>query len=152
MNALRAALGVLLLSLTMALPAAARAEAPSAPPAAPRAAAHTPIPFKQDKQGAGSLAYQSMAGLVLAALAAYGVIFALKRYSLKGGGPLRQARRLRTIESMRLSRRSTLHVVHYDGEELLLAESDNGLRLVSSRSAVAVEAKAVAAAQGDQHA
>ncbi|NHZ89935.1 hypothetical protein F2P45_13065 [Massilia sp. CCM 8733] len=148
MTTLRVALGVLLLSLTMALPALARADASPGAPAAPR----TSIPFKQDKQGAGSLAYQSMAGLVLAALAAYGVIFALKRYTLKGGGPLRQARRLRTIESMRLSRRSTLHVVHYDGEELLLAESENGLRLVSSRSATVVETKAAKAAQGDQHA
>lgn len=148
MNALRAALGVLLLSLTMALPAMARAEAPPSPPPAPVSAVHKPIPFKQDKQGAGALAYQSMAGLVLAALAAYGAIFALKRYTLKGGGALRQARRLRSVESMRLSRRSTLHVVHYDGEELLLAESEHGLRLVSSRAA-ATEAQA---AQGDKHA
>lgn len=143
MNALRAVLGALLLSLTMALPAMARAGGASARPA---------IPFKQDKQGAGSLAYQSMAALVLAALAAYGAIFALKRYTLKGGGPLRQARRLRSIESMRLSRRSTLHVVHYDGEELLLAESEHGLSLVSSRGAKALEAGAAEAAQGDKHA
>lgn len=128
--------------LLFALAGAALAEAAPAAPAAAAPAADQPaarIPFKQDREGAGALAYQSIAALVLASLAAYAIVLSLKRMQNKGVGPLRKARRLQSIESMRLSRRGTLHVVLYHGEELLLAESEHGLQLVASRPAAGAE-------------
>ena len=126
-----------LLCALLAPPAQAHAQGP-APAAAPAAVATSPapaapaIPYKQDKHGAGALAYQSLAALVLAGLAAYGIVLFLKKSGLKGVGPLRSTRRVRLLESTRLSRRSTLHVVDYRGQELLLAESEHGLRLLHS--------------------
>lgn len=115
-----------------AVPATA---APAATVPAPAPAPRSAIPYKQEKQGGGSLAWQSLAGLVLASLAAYGIILALKKFKYAPGGALRTARRVSLLESTRLSRRSTLHVVDYHGEELLLAESEHGIALVSSRPA-----------------
>lgn len=90
------------------------------------------IPFKQDKGDTGALASQSLAALVLAGLAAYGIVLLLKKQAAKGRGPLRMGRRISIVESVRLSRRSTLHIVNYQGEELLFAESEHGLNLVKS--------------------
>jgi hypothetical protein len=126
MSLLRLALAAPLLWALGGTPAHADAPAPSVKSA---------IPYKQEKDGAGAQAYQSVAALVLVGLAAYGAVLFLKKSGMKGVGPLRSVRRVRLLESTRLSRRSTLHVVEYHGEELLLAESEHGLRLVNSRAA-----------------
>lgn len=119
------------LSLLLALPCLAAADPAPAAPAAPRSA----IPYKQDKQGGDSLPFQSVAGLILASLAAYGIVLGLKKMKNVPGGPLRRERRMTLVETTRLSRRSVLHVVDYGGEELVLAESEHGLTLVTIRPA-----------------
>jgi hypothetical protein len=110
---------------------------------APQQAARPAIPFKQDEDSTAALAGRGLAVLALAALAAYGSALALKRFGLTRtglSGLKGQVRRVRLLETVRLSRRSVLHVVHYRGEELLLAESEHGVRLVSSRAEGAVDA------------
>ena len=97
-------------------------------------AAKTAIPFKQDKESGAGLADRAAGVLALAALAAYGGSFALKRSGLAGRALPGKTRRVRLAETVRLSRRSVLHVVEYRGEELLLAESEHGLRLIASRA------------------
>jgi len=92
------------------------------------------IPFKQDADSSGSLAARAAGVLVLAALAAFGAAVAIKRFGLVPGVRADKVRRVRLAESVRLSRRSVLHVVDYDGEQLLLAESEHGIVLVSSRA------------------
>lgn len=135
-----------LLCLALALPcAAAEAPAPAAaggaPPAAAAptetAAARGTIPFKQEKQGDGSLGFQALAALVLAGLAAYGIVLALKHYGVKGaaGGIVLRQRRVKSLESTRLGRRSTLHVIEYEGEQLLLAETEHNVEVLSRRPA-----------------
>ena len=127
-------LRALAVMLCMALAQACLAQpAASAAPAA--AAPRTAIPYKQEKQGGGSAAFQGVAGLILASLAAYGIVLGLKKMKNVPGNPLRRERRMTLVESTRLSRRSMLHVVDYRGEELLLAESEHGLTVVSSRPA-----------------
>ncbi len=126
--------------LALALPAA-QAE-PPAPRVAtevdvPTNATHGAIPFKQEKQATDVLAYQSFAALVLVGLAAYGIVFGLKRFGAMTGGPAGKVRRVRIIEAIRLGRRSTLHVIEYQGQELLLAESEHGLQLLISAPAPA---------------
>jgi flagellar biogenesis protein FliO len=132
MGLLRAVFGAIVLctALCTVLAAAGPAHATDAPASVP----HGAIPFKQDKQGGDTLAYQSLAGLLLAGLAAYGVILGLKHFGPLRGAAMRKNRRLQIIESMRLSRRSVLHVVNYHGEELLLAEGEHGLGLVARRA------------------
>jgi hypothetical protein len=93
-----------------------------------------PIPFKQDESSGARLAARGIAVLALATLAAYGGALALKRFGLGSGALPGKLRGVRVAESVRLSRRSVLHVVHYRGEELLLAESEHGLQLLSSRA------------------
>ena len=114
--------------LLLALSGLALADVPAVSAVTPAPGA---IPFKHDKQATGSLAYQSFAGLVLDGLAACGIVLGLKRYGGKLGGRLGQTRRVQMLEAIRLSRRSTLYVVQYQGQELLLAESEHGIALVS---------------------
>lgn len=109
----------------------------AAPAEMPASAPRTTIPFKQEKQSTDTLAYQSIAALVLVGLAAYGIVFGLKRFGGTMTGRLGKLQRVRTIESIRLGRRSVLHVVEYQGKELLLAESEHGVQLLSSGPATA---------------
>lgn len=104
------------------------AQVASAPPA------KTAIPFKQDKESGADLAARAAGVLALGALAAYGGAVALKRSGLAGRTLPGKTRRVRVAETVRLSRRSVLHVVEYRGEELLLAESEHGLQLIKSRA------------------
>ena len=113
------------LCVLLAMPCALRAEPAPAP--------HSAIPYKQEKQGGAGMAYQSVAALVLASLAAYGIVLGLKKIKAMPGGALRKPRRMTLVETTRLSRRSLLHVVDYHGEELLLAESEHGLTLLKCR-------------------
>jgi hypothetical protein len=108
--------------------ATASASDAGAPPA------KTPIPFKQDKESGAGLAARAAGVLALGALAAYGGAVALKRSGLAGRALPGKTRRVRLAETVRLSRRSVLHVVEYRGEELLLAESEHGVHLVTSRA------------------
>ena len=103
-------------------------------------AAKTPIPFKQDKASGADLAARAAGVLALAALAAYGGAVALTRSGLGGRAFPGKTRRVRLAESVRVSRRSVLHVVEYRGEELLLAESEHGLQLIKSHAAGAGDA------------
>lgn len=140
MMIVRQLMAVPALCLALALPAFAAdntlpADAVSASaPAAPR----TAIPFKHEKQSDSSLGFQALAALVLAGLAAYGIVYALKHYGVKGaagGLVLRQQRRVKLLESTRLGRRSVLYVVEYEGEQLLLAETEQKLEVLSRRPA-----------------
>lgn len=102
--------------------------------------ARTSIPFKQDADSGGTLAARAAGVLVLAGLAAFGAAVAIRRFGLVPGAAAGKIRRLRLAESVRLSRRSVLHVVDYDGERLLFAESDQGIALVSTRAAGGADA------------
>ena len=139
MMIVRQLMAVPALCLALALPAFAAdntlpADAVSASaPAAPR----TAIPFKHEKQSDSSLGFQALAALVLAGLAAYGIVYALKHYGVKGaaGGLVLRQRRVKVLESTRLGRRGVLHVVEYEGEQLLLAETEQKLEVLSRRPA-----------------
>jgi hypothetical protein len=106
----------------------------------PQPNGRTAIPFKQDTASTAALAGRGLAVLALAALAAYGGALALKRLGLTRPGLPGLARRVRRLETLRLSRRSVLHVVEYRGEELLLAEGEHGVHLVSRRPEGATDA------------
>ncbi len=67
--------------------------------------------------------------LVLLLGAAAVALALLRRRGVLGGGR-RQARRLKVIERLALSRRSALLIVEYDGRPLLLGESGEQLRVL----------------------
>lgn len=124
----------------LVLGAAVLLAAPASCWSAPQPGARSAIPFKQDEESTAALAGRGLAVLALAALAAYGGARALKRFGLARPGLPGLTRRVRLLETVRLSRRSVLHVVHYRGEELLLAEGEHGVHLVSSRQEGAADA------------
>lgn len=141
MKPLRSIVTRMLCCLALALPALGQAADPPAPqtatPVEAKATAsagtpHAAIPFKQDKQATDTLAYQSFAALVLVGLAAYGIVFGLKRFRGMAGGPQGKVRRVRTLEAIRLGKSSMLYVVEYHGRELLLAENEHGVQLLIS--------------------
>ena len=77
-------------------------------------------------------------GVGLATLAGMGVLWWLRRRhpaALQGlwpqAGPGAPARRLKLVESLRVSPRSTLLLVEVDGRSLLLAEQAGALQLLS---------------------
>ena len=86
------------------------------------------IPFKPADDLVGLLV-PAMVVLVLLLAAAAAVLALLKRRGVLLPGA-RQARRLRLIERLPLSRRSALLLVEYDGRPLLLGESGEQLRLL----------------------
>ncbi|MGZ3182493.1 MAG: hypothetical protein ACXU8N_08640 [Telluria sp.] len=124
------ALRIALAALLLAACGHAGARVPAGASAAPPAPAAGAIPFKRDKAGGDAAPYQALAGVVLAGLAAYGVVLALKRHGgkgLPGAAGARAERRLRVLESVRVGRRGMLHVVAYRGRELLFTEGEHGL-------------------------
>jgi flagellar biogenesis protein FliO len=114
--------------------------AAQAPGPAPAAAVHGAIPFKQEKQAGETMVWQSIAGVVLAGLAAYGAALGIRRIGAARLGPMRAQRRLHVVESLRLGRRSVLHVVAYRGKELLLAEGEHGVSLIDGAADIGKEA------------
>ncbi|BBB70236.1 hypothetical protein UNDYM_5983 (plasmid) [Undibacterium sp. YM2] len=78
------------------------------------------------------MAYQSIAALLLASCAAYGIVLMLKRYRDKLGGSGKSSCRVKTVEATRLGKTSMLYVVEYNGQELLIAESPQGVQLMMS--------------------
>jgi flagellar biogenesis protein FliO len=90
------------------------------------------IPFKPADDLVGMLVPVLVVLLVLLLAAAWAALAALKRRGvLVPGG--RQARRLRLVERLPVSRRSALLLVEYDGRPLLLGESGEQLRLLEPR-------------------
>ena len=100
---------------------------------------HQPIPFKQDERGLGELAFRSLAGVLVAAAAAYGVVLGLKRLRNGAVSLAGKERLLKPVATLRLGRTSVLHVVEYGGDELLLADSAQGVTLLRSRPLAAGE-------------
>lgn len=99
----------------------------------PAAEKRAPIPFKQEEPSMGQLAFRSLGGVLLAGAAAYGIVLGLKRVG-SGASSVLKARAIRPTATVRLSKASTLHVVEYHGEELLLADGAQGIQLLRSRS------------------
>jgi flagellar biogenesis protein FliO len=83
------------------------------------------IPFKPADDLAGMLV-PVLVLLVLLLAAAVSALALLRRRGLLPGA--RQARRLRLIERLPVSRRSAVLLVEYDGRPLLLGESGGELR------------------------
>jgi len=104
---------------------------------APPTAAHSAIPFKQEKQTTDALAYRSVGALVLVGVIAYGIVLGLKKFGGRLPGPLYRGSRVRTLEVTRLSRQSTLYVIEYRGKELLLAEGAQGITMLSGEAPTA---------------
>jgi flagellar biogenesis protein FliO len=111
-----------------------------------------PIPFKPEAaSGAGEL-LRVMGGLALCVLILAGVLYYLRRRAgLNAQGPggatnatnATHAHRLRIVDRLRLGARSTLVVVEYEGMRHLLAQSEQGVVLITTFSG------ASAGGQGD---
>jgi flagellar biogenesis protein FliO len=90
------------------------------------------IPFRPEDDLLASLMPSALALALLAAGA--GLAWFLKRRGVIGAGRQSGSRRLRVVERLPLSRRSTLILVEYDGHPMLIGESGGGLALLERRN------------------
>jgi flagellar biogenesis protein FliO len=95
------------------------------------------IPFKPEAaSGAGEL-LSVMGGLALCVLILAGVLYLLRRRAgrnILGAAGATNLSRLRIVDRLRLGARSTLVVVEYEGKRHLLAQSEQGVTLVTTVS------------------
>lgn len=84
------------------------------------------IPYKREDRSGTSLAYETVVSLIVVGLVGYAAALALKKTGAFGELRARSGRRLKLVETLRLSRQSTVFVVEYKGVELVLLESAHG--------------------------
>lgn len=108
------------------------------PPEAAPAQSNNPIPFKKQEADTGADASRSFAVMaVLLGVAGVGLYLA-KRYfpHFPGNLPLsikpNAQRRLKLLETLRLTPKATLFLVQFDDRTLLLAQSGDSLTLVEA--------------------
>jgi flagellar biogenesis protein FliO len=90
------------------------------------------VPFKQTGESEDWLVYQAAGAFLLACAAAYGIAFSLKRLRPQLPGKAARHTRLQVLETRRLTQRSTLFRIDFDGQELLIAESGQSLTVLAS--------------------
>jgi hypothetical protein len=127
---------VLLSTLAMCSPGPAIAQWTSPPPSVAQASSSplANLPLQRDGTGVGSsglpmVLQLTLAGVLIAALA--GIYRVRQRRSVSSG----MTPGLRTLQNVRIGHGATLHVVQWDGEELLVACTPQSAVLLSRRKA-----------------
>lgn len=124
---------VLAASVALATHAAAASHAP--PESAASQARPASIPFKQDKETTAELSGRVLAALLACALAGAAGIYLIRRRWMP-----RQAastgRRLQLLEVQRIGVKSSLVLLRWDDEELLMLQSDGQAQLVARKGAL----------------
>jgi flagellar biogenesis protein FliO len=92
------------------------------------------IPFKRDSEATADLSGRAVAALV-ACLAVGGVAIYLLRKKLMPGAPRPSARRIRLIEVQRVGLKSSVVLLRWDDEELLLAQAENQVQVLARKPA-----------------
>ena len=100
-------------------------------------AAASAIPFKQDKQSTADLSGRVVAALGACLLAGIGAIYLLRRRWAPGASVER--RRLRLLEVQRIGVKSSVVLVAWEQEELLLAHTDGQVQLLARKPATPAE-------------
>lgn len=102
----------------------------------PPALRSDPIPFKQDSDGLAELSLRAVLSLALALGIGIGGLFAMRRYfpilNWQQGKP---KKRVRVAEITRVSPKSSLWVVEFDGDTLLLAQSEGKVSMLLHKPA-----------------
>ncbi len=89
------------------------------------------LPLKRDGGEDDALVYRALGAFALACAVAGGLAWGAKRYAprlavRRGGGDA-----LERLETLRLTPRSTLFLVRWREQEMVLAESPSGLQVIS---------------------
>lgn len=91
------------------------------------------IPYMADGPGTGELVWRVLGALVVCAAVGWVALRLLGRWTGAGAaraGLSRPARRLELLEVKPVGGRGRLLVVRYEGEQLLLAQSESGIALL----------------------
>lgn len=109
--------------------------APGAPASAAQAASapfsNLPLNRQDSSSGTGSLLFQLVvAGVLIAAL---GAVYKLRQGRIATSGGAGSAT-LRTLQTLRLTQSTSLHVVQWGGEELLVACTAQNAAVLSKRA------------------
>ena len=94
------------------------------------------IPFKQESQGLAAQAGKSVAMLLLAIGVAAAMLYAVKKYLPKIAPSMATGKRLQLIEVLRLTPKTTLFLVQFDGATLLLGQQGESINVIEARSQI----------------
>jgi flagellar biogenesis protein FliO len=99
------------------------------------------IPFKQEAaSGTGEL-LRVMGGLALCVLILAGVLHFLRRRTGLNQTGRTDAGRLRIVDRLRLGARASMIVVEYEGKRHLLAQTEQGITLITTVSGASADAR-----------
>lgn len=93
--------------------------------------ASEPIPFKRESDGLGELSLRAFGSLILALGIGIGGLYALRRYFPSLHWQRSQhKKRVRVVEITRITPRASLWVIEFDGDTLLLSQSDGNVSVL----------------------
>lgn len=111
----------------VALPAGAQA-------ADSETSAAAPIPYKKAPEGDDDIVVRAVVSLLLALGIGIGAVYGARRFLVSGHRLGAPERRIRVVERNRLTPKTALVVVEFDGETLLLGLTESQLAVLSRRS------------------
>lgn len=97
------------------------------------APSHHAIPFKAENQSVGSDVFRVVLSLVVALGVGVGALYGVRRYLLKLRAVSADTRRVRTIETLRLTPRTTLFLIEFDERVLLLGQHGDAISVISEK-------------------
>lgn len=108
-------------------------------------ASETTIPYKKAQEGDDGIVVRAVLSLLLALSIGIGAVYGARRYLVPGLGSKVSERRIRIVERNRLTPKTALVVVEFDGETLLLGLTESQLSVLSRKPSGDGEARRSAA-------
>jgi len=91
------------------------------------------IPFKAENQSVGSDVFRVVLSLVVALGVGVGVLYVARHHFSKLRGVSADTRRIRTLETLRLTPRTTLFLIEFDERVLLLGQHGDAISVISEK-------------------
>jgi hypothetical protein len=125
---------MLLAAMTlMLLPAFALGAQSAAGPATASSAER--IPFKQDEDELGATIWRAALATAGIALIAVVAVYAMRRHGLAPIAGTNDAKAVRLVQTLRTGPKTTLLVVRFGAQRVLLGQSERGLQVLASEPA-----------------
>ena len=91
------------------------------------------IPFKAENQSVGSEVFRVVLSLVVALSVGVGILYGARHYLSKLRGVSVDTRRVRNLEALRLTPRTTLFLIEFDERVLLLSQHGDTFSVLSEK-------------------
>jgi hypothetical protein len=96
------------------------------------------LPFKQSAEQDDATMYRALSAFFAACAVAGGLVYGIRRYGVRlpgmtaGSRSAKKVHCLQRMEAIRLTQKTTLFVIRYRGEELLIAEGERGVQVLAN--------------------